>query len=121
MKKLLTICAILIASISYSQDFIQITPEQAKQAIKNAQKVEVLEVALRQQGIAISEFKLQVEDLKKQVKASEQQNDLWEKNYNLLNTQFEAEKAKKPKNTLWEKIGIGGGAFLLGFFFASVK
>ncbi|WP_179670499.1 hypothetical protein [Salinimicrobium sediminis] len=121
MKKLLIICVMLIASISYSQGTILITPEQAKEAIKNAQRVQVLEVAVRQQGIAIAEFQLQVADLEDQVKASEQQNDLWEKNYNLLHTQFEAEKAKKPKNTVWEKIGIGAGAFLIGFFFASVK
>lgn len=35
--------------------------------------------------------------------------------------QYEAEKAKKPKNTIWEKISIGAGAFLVGFFVASVK
>ena len=118
MKKLLTICAILIASISYSQGSIQITPEQAKQAIKNAQRVQVLEVAVKQQGIAITEIQLLVSDLKQQLQDSELQIDLWEKNYDLLKTQYEAEKAKKPKDKTFtwilRCIGVAAVGFVVG-------
>ena len=121
MKKLLIICAILTASISYSQDFIQITPEQAKQAIKNAQRVEVLEVAIKAQGAVISKLQIQVNELKEIVQLQESENALLEKNIDILQTQLKAEKTKKPKFSTWEKIGTGAAAFLLGFFVGSVQ
>lgn len=121
MKKLLIICAILTASISYSQDFIQITPDQAKQAIKNAQRIEVLEVAIQAQGTVISKLQIQVTELKEIVLLQESENDLLEKSNDILQTQLEAEKTKKPKFSTWEKLGIGAGAFLLGFFVSSIS
>lgn len=118
MKKLLIIFAMLIAFSSYSQDGILISNEQAKEAIKAKQRVAVMEVAIQQQRILISEFKQQVSDLKQQVKDSYLQNELWEENYDRLKVQFEAEKAKKPKDKTFtwilRCIGVGAVGFVVG-------
>lgn len=112
MKKLLIVLMMLIASASYSQDIIQITPYQAKEAIKTRQRVQKLEIAVRQQGLAIAEFKMQVEDLHLQLADAMAQTNLWKKNYDLLNTRLDSEKAKKPgDNTLiWILRCIGAAA-----------
>ena len=98
MKKILIALMILTASLSYSQGTIQITTDQAKEAIKAKQRVQKLESALQVQGLIISEYKIQVKDLKESGGHLSAELDLWKKNYDLLKTQFDAEIAKKPKD-----------------------
>ena len=118
MKQILILCAILTASLTYSQSTIQISPEQAKEAIKTKQHVEKLETALHVQGLVIAEYKLQVADLKGLLSNLEQQNSLLTKNYDLLKVQLEVEKAKKPKdNTFTWILGLiaaATGGYVIG-------
>lgn len=87
-------------------------------AVKKAQRVEVLEVAIQKQGAVISEQAVQINSLKQQVTDSELQNALWKKNYQLLNTQYEAEKASKPKDKtlawILRMIAAGAVGFVVG-------
>lgn len=53
MKKLLTILLMLIAFTSYSQNTIQITKNQAKQAIRTAQKLETANKLLKSKDVVI--------------------------------------------------------------------
>lgn len=89
-----------------------------KDAVKKAERVEVLEVAIKQQTIVISEQAVQITDLKQQVRDTELQNDLAQEINRNLQTQLEAEKAKKPKkNTLrWilRCLGVGAAGYVIG-------
>lgn len=118
MKQILILCAILTASLTYSQSTIQISPEQAKEAIKTKQRVEKLESALHVQGLVIAEYKLQVADLKGLIGNLEQQNALIVKNYDLLKIQLEVEKSKKPKDKtfIWilRCLAAAAGGYLIG-------
>jgi outer membrane murein-binding lipoprotein Lpp len=94
-------------------------PATAKaDAVKKAQRVEVLEVAITQQGIVISEQAGQISSFKQQLSDSELQNDLQQELNQNLQTQLEAEKAKKPKNNtlLWvlRCIGALGAGYFAG-------
>lgn len=114
MKHLLIILAILTVSLSYSQGTIQISPHQAKEAIKAKQRVQVLESALQTQGLILTQYKMQAEDHEADAADLLLSNELWKKNYQTLEALYEAEKAKKPKSnwltwTLGVLAAFGGG------------
>lgn len=118
IRNLLTALLILTASISYSQGITPVTDQQKKEAIKNAQKVEVLGSKLQAQGRIVMEQDRLIEDQNKKITAQSLAIQLWEKNYKLLQTQYEAEKAKKPKDKtfIWilRCIGVAAVGFVVG-------
>ena len=118
MKHLLIILLILTALNSYSQGTIQITEYQAKEAIKNAQRVEVLSSQLHTQGLIISEYEILTGNLQSKVSSQALSLKLWEKNYSLLETRLKAEQ--KKKQGLFEKILIGIGVFSAGYLVGSL-
>jgi len=77
-----------------------------------------LESALQARGVVILEFQEQVRDLNKQLLDEVQDSALWKKNYNLMRTMYEAEKAKKPKDHTWVWLlrctGVAAVAFIAG-------
>lgn len=118
MKKTLITLMILTAFTASSQNTIQITHAQAKEAIKTKQRLNVLEIAFEAQEVVISDFVIQVELLRAQVKNEKKINNLWQENYTILESQYEAEKGKSPN---WFvkglKIVLGGvAAFFAGYF-----
>lgn len=118
IRNLLTVLLILTASISFSQSITPVTDQQKKEAIKNAQKVEVLESKIQAQGRIVLEQDRLIEDQKEKITAQSLTIQLWEKNYNLLQAQYEAEKAKKPKDKtfIWilRCIGVAAVSFAVG-------
>ena len=120
MKKLFLICVMLIASISYSQSTIQITLDQAKQAIINAQKVESLSSQLEAKDVAIFNLKDGVSLLENLYGNEQQKNKLLQETNNILTTQLEAEKETKKKSTWLRDALIIIGVFCGGFVAGSV-
>lgn len=107
---------ILTASLSYSQGTIPINKEQAKQAIKNAQKVEILENKLQLQGLVISRQDNIIEQLTETTRGKDSQIALLQRNIQTLETQL---KADSPNNLI-EYILYGIGIFATGFLVGSL-
>ncbi|MBW2962321.1 hypothetical protein [Mesonia aestuariivivens] len=120
MKKLFAICVMLIAFNSYSQDTIQITIEQAKDAIVAKQQNRTLnkKLMMLESGYANLEDHLRL--MQEALENEQMKFNLLQENYNILNTQYEAEKAIKPKSKWWEFVLLGLGAFGLGFTVGSL-
>ncbi len=105
----------LIAFSSYSQDTIQITIEQAKDAIVAKQQNLTLnkKLMMLENGYANLEDHLRL--MQEALDTEQMKFNLLQENYSILETQYEAEKAIKPKSKWWEYILIGMGAFGIGF------
>jgi hypothetical protein len=108
----------LNSSIGFTQ--IQISPDQAKEAIRNAQRVESLKVDLRSSEVIIlSQIEL-VSNLKNEVSDKEMIVALTNKNYAILQTQYEAEKARKPRSNWFVWVLATIAAFGSGFVVGSI-
>ena len=111
MKKTLLILSLLIASVSYSQDTIQITVNQAKQAIINAQKVESLNHYIEAQDLQIIEMEGKINGLESIYLNQKEQISLLKQNNYFLTTEL------KNKNNFFDKVmlvlaGLGIGLLI---------
>ena len=106
--------------MSYSQNTIQITLDQAKQAIINAQKVESLSARLEVKDVVIFNLQDGVSLLENLYGNERQKNKLLQETNDILTTQLEAEKATKKKNTWLRDVLIIIGVFCGGFVAGSV-
>lgn len=108
----------MIASATYSQDTIHITKKQAKEAIKNAKRVQALEVEINTLSLINSNLESAIEQMRKKNQAEMQKFSLLQENYSILQTQYDSLKAKKEKNTLLRDIliiiGVFSGGYLAG-------
>ena len=102
-----------------SQNTIQISLYQANEAILNAKKVLTL-------NEKIAELEDKIENQNDQIVFLQLENSIDQKkylklqeNYNILETQYEAEKAIKPKSKWWEYVLIGLASFATGFMVGS--
>lgn len=112
----------LIASSGISQeDTVKLPFSVAKKVALDLEELDRLKAVDKVNTLELAKYAQLTEGLQQISKDKSLQINLLQRSVELWKSQYEAEKAKKPKNTVWEKIGIGAGAFLLGFFVASVK
>ena len=109
----------LIAFNSYSQNTIQITIEQAKDAIVAKQQNLTLnkKLMMLENGYANLEDHLRL--MQEALDTEQMKFNLLQENYQILETQYEAEKAIKPKSKWWELVLIGLASFATGFMIGS--
>ncbi len=109
----------LIAFNSYSQDTIQITIEQAKDAIVAKKQNLTLnkKLMMLENGYANLEDHLRL--MQEALDTEQMKFNLLQENYTILETQYDAEKAIKPKSKWWEFVLVGLGAFATGFMIGS--
>lgn len=109
----------LIALSSYSQETIQITIEQAKDAIVAKQQNLTLnkKLMMLESGYANLEDHLRL--MQEALENEQMKFNLLQENYTILETQYEAEKAINPKSKWWEYALITLSAFALGFMVGS--
>lgn len=110
----------LIVLQVYSQDTIPIHIDQAKQAIRNAQRVAVIKQQIKLQDLIIQNQQEVVLNLKQQVGLEQTKYKLLNQNYEFLNTQYNIEKSSKKKKTLVRDILIVIGVFGTGFMVGSL-
>ena len=120
MIRILTVIVMLIAFQSFSQNTIQITTNQALEAVRNKQRVESLTSDLIAMGIVTSKYKTAVDNLQKDLNDKELVISLWKKNYDILEAQFESEKARKPKSNWFVWVLATIAAFGSGFVMGSI-
>lgn len=104
---------ILIASVSYSQ--ITISNNQAKQAIKNARAIPLLESEIKTQGLIISNFEeIIVPNLNEQLSNLKTRLELSQDNVSIFKTRWESEKAKKNPKYSFEDFFLDLGKVAAG-------
>ena len=114
MTRILTVIAILIASVTFSQETIEITTDQALEAVRNKQRVESLSIDLRAMGLVVSKYKTAVDNLQKDLNDKELVIALWKKNYNILQAQYDALKSQKDPKYGFNDFLKDAGKVLIG-------
>ena len=103
-----------------SQNTIQISLYQANEAILNAKKVLTLDQKIAELDRILLNQDDHIRLLENTLDNERMKFNLLQENYQILETQYEAEKAVKKPSTWWEFALIGMGAFGLGFMAGSL-
>ncbi len=104
----------LIAFQSFSQNTIQITTDQALEAVRNKQRVESLTSDLIAMGFVTSKYKIAVDNLQKDLNDKELVISLWKKNYDILHSQYDALKAQRDPKYGFSEFLKDAGKVLIG-------
>lgn len=87
----------------FSQNTIQITTDQAKEAIRNAQRVESLEASINQFSARVMNLQAVIVDMKQNMAELEKDRDLWKSSYYLLEKRHETHLSTDAKKRTWLK------------------
>lgn len=120
MKVWLLSFMMLIAYKAYSQDTIPVTISQAKQAIRNAQKVEVLSLQCNVQTVLIENQDVVIDSLEERLRLEELRFQILESNIEYLSVGLETKSEVDKKNKWIHKALIFIGAFSTGYVIGSL-
>ena len=93
----------------------------AREIAFDLNELEYLRATDEVNSLQLVKYEALVNSLQEISEKKDQQLTLQKKIADNWRVQYEAEEAKKPKFSTWEKIGTGAAAFLVGFFVGSIQ
>ena len=102
------------------EDTIRLPFSVAKQVALDLEELDRLRAVDKVNSLELAKYRSLVEGLEKTIQDRETQVSLLHRSVQLRKTQYDSEKAKKPKFSFWQKVKIGCAGFLAGYLAAKI-